>query len=200
MRLERGISERNAGARGCTTTRQNAHSSELEIVYPWHPWFGRTVTIKRAVKRRARAVLHAVCEDDGRIRLLEVPQWMLDRAACSVMRSSDQPQVSCEHLRLLQNLLACTGMEELRGDGPRAEGDVIEEQHLDSSSKGDADAQEPSAPSRRSTRSVSAGARKAHLADAAARSNTAGQTATGPTPARASRRASRSSERKGGHR
>jgi hypothetical protein len=188
----------HASGRSCTTTRQNAHSSELEIVYPWHPWFGRTVAIRRAVNRRVRTVLHVECEDGGRTRVLEVPRWMCDRATCVVMNLSDQPQVSCEHLRLLQELLVCTSMKELDGLEQRAKEDVIEKQRLDSSSKGDADAQGPSAPLQRSTQSVPTGIRETDLANASGRGNSASDAATGPVTARTSCKSPRTSKRKGG--
>jgi hypothetical protein len=94
--------------------------------------------------------------------------------------------------------LACVGKEGPDRGGQRAEANVIEEQHLDSSSKGDADAQGPSASLRRSTRTVLARARETHVADATAGGNPADPAASGPAAARTSRQAPCSSKRKGG--
>lgn len=71
----------------CTTRQLKTHNTEIteaEICYQWHPWYGRRVAVTGAHTWRGRRVLFCACEAGGRV--LEVPQWMCDRAACSVMR------------------------------------------------------------------------------------------------------------------
>jgi hypothetical protein len=39
-------------APGCTSERGKTHVTEaLEVLYPWHPWFGRTVYIHEVIER-----------------------------------------------------------------------------------------------------------------------------------------------------
>jgi hypothetical protein len=123
---------RNGGARNCTTTQHKTHGTELEVRYPWHPWYGLKVTVDRSYTRQGVANVYAALERDGRLQLLEVPGWMFDPAVCASMRLSEHPYVPAKSLRALAALLTSAA---------RAPGeDVIENQHLASSPKGDADA------------------------------------------------------------
>jgi hypothetical protein len=45
-----------------TTTRYKTHSTELEVYYPWHPWFGLKVTTNRPFTRRGVARVYATGE------------------------------------------------------------------------------------------------------------------------------------------
>src|SRR2546423_5504113 len=70
----------------CTRRRDNAHKiEELEVLYPWHPWFGRVVHVHEVIEQRAGGVLHGSPDGDASRRWLELPQWMFDRAACLVV-------------------------------------------------------------------------------------------------------------------
>jgi RNA polymerase sigma-70 factor, ECF subfamily len=44
----------DAGENCDTTTRHKTHSTELEVYYPWHPWFGLKVTTNRPFTRDVR--------------------------------------------------------------------------------------------------------------------------------------------------
>jgi hypothetical protein len=161
-------------------------------------------------------VVHVQAEVDGRAQLLELPGWMLDRAACASMQLVEHPCVGCGELRGLRELLLHVTSSEATID-----------RHLGSPSPGDADAQssihnvapnstsssEGSPNPQRATRSLSAAADAAVVVEPAAGSaqspaGVAGSTAAdagtgaGPvsTPKRATRRTTRNASRKGGRR
>jgi hypothetical protein len=75
---------------------------------------------------------------------------------------------------------------------------VIEDQHPDSPLKGDADAQEPSAPLRYAARSISARIPKTCMADAPSGRDATGAAIIGPIAEGTSGRTSRTARRKGG--
>src|SRR5262249_6897423 len=78
---EAQVPSSNAGGRGCTPRQQNAHIIEQrEVLYRWHPWHGRTVSIVAAMTRGGLAIFR--CHADDRSRALEIPQWMFDPATC----------------------------------------------------------------------------------------------------------------------
>jgi hypothetical protein len=76
-----------AGENCDTTTRHKTHSTELEVYYPWHPWFGLKVTTNRPFTRRGVARVYATLEHEGRLQQLEMPGWMFDRATCPAFDS-----------------------------------------------------------------------------------------------------------------
>ena len=92
----------------CYTTRlQNTHRTEKrEVFYPWHPWAGCNVQIHEVVEKASGNV--ARCSRDGVAvcRLLELPTWMFDRAACASMRMDTRPWVDVAALDALTTLLA----------------------------------------------------------------------------------------------
>ena len=57
-----------------TTTRHKTHSTELEVYYPWHPWFGLKVTTNRPFTRRGVARVYATLEHEGRPRFPSLPR------------------------------------------------------------------------------------------------------------------------------
>jgi hypothetical protein len=62
----------NAGERYYTKRRDNAHKiEELEVLYPWHPWFGRVVHVHEALRRESGALLKRIREIEDRI--IETP-------------------------------------------------------------------------------------------------------------------------------
>src|SRR6516162_3614461 len=88
-----------ACAPGCTRRRDNAHKiEELEVLYQWHPWFGRVVQANAVMRR------HPDCSE-GR-RRLELPRWMFDRAACLAIRMAASPRVDTAALITLKTCLA----------------------------------------------------------------------------------------------
>ena len=72
----------DAAATDYTRRRDNAHKiEELEVLYPWHPWFGRVVHVHEVIEQRAGGVLRCSLDGDASRRWRELPQWMFDRAA-----------------------------------------------------------------------------------------------------------------------
>ena len=172
----------------CTTTRHKTHSTELEVYYPWHPWFGLKVTTNRPFRRRGVARVYATLEHEGRLQQLEMPGWMFDRATCAAMPLADHPSVGVNHLRALGELLkSATGT---KGEN------LIETRHLDSSRKGDADEKKENATPH-ATRSVSITDSHTALVDPAPRRAAESSGAACRTVPRGSRRSS-SLPRKGG--
>src|SRR5215468_632099 len=78
----------------CTRRRDNAHKiEELEVLYQWHPWFGRVVHVHEVIEQRASGVLRCSPDGDASRRWLELPQWMFDRAACLAIGMAASPRV-----------------------------------------------------------------------------------------------------------
>src|ERR1700682_3571613 len=91
----------------CTTRQSNTHSTESRVVlYPWHPWYGRTVWVYDVrVKTHGTVVdcsLEQMCEGPAR----QVPQWMFDPRVCHQMQLRHPPVVSCQALVELKEVLA----------------------------------------------------------------------------------------------
>ena len=58
----------------------NAHITETrEVCYPWHPWYGRTVTVREALTRRHQAVLRWCLDSDDGDKALEIPHCFRQR-------------------------------------------------------------------------------------------------------------------------
>jgi hypothetical protein len=92
----------------CTKRRDNAHKiEELEVLYPWPPWFGRVVHIHEVIDQRAGGVVHCSPDGDASGRWLELPQWMFDRAACLAIRMAASPHVDTAALIALKTCLDC---------------------------------------------------------------------------------------------
>ena len=85
--------------------------------------------------KRSEAVLHVTIERDGRTQLLEIPEWMVDSAACASMMLAEEPIASIDALRTLRDLLRVA-----------ASVTVVEDQHLGVESQGDADEKTPPSP------------------------------------------------------
>src|SRR5438105_15859488 len=65
----------------------NTHSTELrELRYPWHPWFGRAVTIYEVLVKQGHSVSRCGLEEERHRLSLEVPTWMFEPAACGRLR------------------------------------------------------------------------------------------------------------------
>src|SRR5262245_65654591 len=80
----RGCSE---DARDCTTRQRNTHNTESrEVRYPWHPWFGRVVTVYETVSKSGQPVCRCGIEDQRNDRSVEVPAWMFAAATCTHRR------------------------------------------------------------------------------------------------------------------
>ena len=97
----------DADAADYTKRRDNAHKiEELEVLYPWHPWFGRVVYVHEVIEQRAGGVFHCSPDGDASRRWLELPQWMFDRAACLAIRMAASPRVDTAALITLKTCLA----------------------------------------------------------------------------------------------
>ena len=85
-------------AAGCTNRQQNAHITELRVVlYPWHPWYGRSVLVFGAMTKGERGALFS-CALDDHSRPVEVPEWMFDAALCSqTSRVTTPSQIALFH-------------------------------------------------------------------------------------------------------
>ena len=91
----------------CTTQQQNAHiTDQREVLYRWHPWHGRTVSIVSATVRSGVATFR--CRADDSSRCFEVPQWMFDAAACCHTQLGSQAIVACRALYDLRDLIQAT--------------------------------------------------------------------------------------------
>src|SRR4029077_13734125 len=95
-----------ATGRHCTRRRDNAHKiEEREVLYPWHPWFGRVVHVREVIEKRAGGVLHWSLDGSASARWLELPKWMFDRAACLSTRMEVSPRVDSAALTALKTCL-----------------------------------------------------------------------------------------------
>lgn len=95
----------SATALGCTTSQSNAHGTELEVLYPWHPWFEKRAIVDLAMIRSGQAILRCRLVEDLAGKTREIPQWMFDPAVCCLMIFCEEPRVSVEALRRLVRLL-----------------------------------------------------------------------------------------------
>ena len=93
------------GVRNGTTQQRDTHIRDVrEIRYCFHPWHGRAVWVHARLIRRGRVVAYCSLEYENS-RVLEVPLWMLDVAACSKIRVSKLGFVSADSLRELKEIL-----------------------------------------------------------------------------------------------
>lgn len=101
-----GCRGRCAVVQCCTTRLENAHGTEFrEVLYRWHPWFGRRVAVHEAVGRLGGIVFRCTLTGGGG-RQLELPAWMFDRAACrDCFPLATTPHVSAAGLDALSDLL-----------------------------------------------------------------------------------------------
>jgi hypothetical protein len=89
-----------------TTQQHNTHITDVrEICYSWHPWHGRAVRVLARLVKRGQAVAYCSLEDVPACRVLEVPLWMLDVAACCKIRASQTPFATAQSLRDLKEVL-----------------------------------------------------------------------------------------------
>jgi hypothetical protein len=84
--------------RDCITPHQKAHGTEagdeVEVVYPWHPWVGRTVCVHEVVERGAIASARCSLAGAAPVRIRELALWMLDAAGCRTMRVEAHPMAT----------------------------------------------------------------------------------------------------------
>src|SRR4029450_12506880 len=98
---------RNEDAGYCTSHQSNTHSIESrEVLYPWHPWFGRAVWIYATRVNYGRVVAQCGLEQQPVRPGVEVPQWMFDTAVCCQMHMAREPVANVDALFELRSLLA----------------------------------------------------------------------------------------------
>lgn len=92
-------------AQAPTSRQQNAHITERRVVlYRWHPWHGREVSISGFTVRSGAVILRCRAEEDSG-RSIEVPAWMFDAATCCRTRLTSAPVVTCAALLAVRELL-----------------------------------------------------------------------------------------------
>src|SRR5262249_48911486 len=84
-----------------------------QVRYPWHPWFGRSVTVYETLNKRAHPVCRCGVDDQRHDRLLEVPAWMFEPAGCDQLRLAGTPIGDCQALSDLKSLLEAARRGEL---------------------------------------------------------------------------------------
>ena len=90
----------------CTTKRNKTHKTDsAQVVYPWHPFYGREVTIHGQRNRRGTIIFICSIVSDQRTSPLEVPAWMFDTAVCCACRSVPAGRVTIDALRSLSRTL-----------------------------------------------------------------------------------------------
>ena len=99
----------SVAAAGCRTAHQKAHGTEVgdevEVVYSWHPWAGRTVRVHELIERGAIASARCLPWVTP-VRIRELPLWMLDAAGCRTMRVEAHPMATHCALAALDALLS----------------------------------------------------------------------------------------------
>src|SRR5262249_8349297 len=48
------------------------------VIFPWHPWCGRSVTVYEVLTRDGQAVCRCGLDEERSRRSLEIPTWMFD--------------------------------------------------------------------------------------------------------------------------
>ena len=76
-----------------------------ELLYPWHPWFGRRVAVRDAIGKSNDLIFRCTLSGSELGRTVEIPAWMFDRAACAEARFTATPYVSAAALSALRDLL-----------------------------------------------------------------------------------------------
>ncbi len=87
------------------------------IVYRFHPFFGRHVTVLRRIRNGNQPAVIVLVEplepnadnEDSQLRI-NVPNWMLDAHACASIVAHDVPQVDGNALINLRKLLDQLGI------------------------------------------------------------------------------------------
>jgi hypothetical protein len=165
----------------CTTRQRNTHNTESqEVRYPWHPWFGRLVTVYETVTKGGHRICRCGIEDQRNDRSVEVPAWMFEAPACDHLRLTTTPFVDCQALIELQAMLQTA---------PRA--DMLQAPHYSLTAPGGADATGQTPIPSLATDAVPSLATSPALSDAAAGHSGADDSTARATAAPARRSAAR---------
>ena len=142
---ERRVPMKSVAVSGCTTRQTKTHITEhREVYYRWHPCFGKRVEIEQGVNKPHGAVFRCFVDAAEFPSNLEIPKWMFDRAACTLMVDKIKPNVSVDALWELQLLLQSAAPAN----------DMVEEQRHSPKRKGDADEAPTTSTSSQSVKSV----------------------------------------------
>ena len=90
----------------CTTQRQTEQKTELKIHYQFHPWGGETVQLVKRINGGSGPICRVERMISGKLRRIDIPSWMFDRATCAAMVAQEEPLVCFQHLAQLRRLLA----------------------------------------------------------------------------------------------
>ena len=121
------------GGSRCTTRQLDTHNIDCrEVRYPWHPWHGQQVCIRRSSARTGLPVYQCAADANACRRLLEIPQWMFEASVVCLIRLAECPIASIEALTELKALIVA---------GPAVDSDrVVKAKHQSLSHRGDPDA------------------------------------------------------------
>ena len=157
-----------AAVRDSTRQLQTEQNTELVIHYGWHPWAGKQVQVVQLIQRGSEPSLRVECLIGRRVRRVDIPGWMFDRATCVIMVARDEPFVSFESLTALRGLLsAVVG---------RLGSETVEQEHLLSPLLGDAhEKTSPAKPKVRTTRAVRGKNKTPNVGKSVSRSKTTNQ-------------------------
>jgi hypothetical protein len=132
IRWEFGNPAHCAAFVGYTTEALNTHKTDTrKVLYPWHPFYGRSLRITGQRNRRGTIVFVCTPDEVNTPSVLEIPGWMFDDAVCCQFRPASVVSVDLSALRGLRALLE---------GGSGYGNDVIEAQHR-STNSGGSDAQ-----------------------------------------------------------
>lgn len=111
---------------------------------------GQAVVLVQEIHRGSESSLRVECTIGGRVRRIEIPSWMFDRATCAAMVAGDEPYVSYGSLARLRELLLHFTSQPVKGH--------VKQEHSSSTLTGDAhektSQKNAKARSGRTTRSV----------------------------------------------
>jgi hypothetical protein len=101
-----------------------------KIVYRFHPFFDRIVTVLRTIRQgshpavivRVKPLDNEPDDEDSELRI-NVPCWMLDQGACANVQLSQQPRIDVEPLLRLRRIL--DQLAKTSGKGSRKSGPIM---------------------------------------------------------------------------
>lgn len=110
----RALCHRASDARGarCTTRRSHTHNPEIrEVLYRWHPLYGRRVGVMQILEKPGTTIYRCSFEGSDDSRTCEIPQWMCDVTVCQSTRAAEIPEVDICALGELRTLLGWVALE-----------------------------------------------------------------------------------------
>ena len=164
----------------CTTKQLETHNIDCrEVRYPWHPWHGQQVWIRRSSTRGGMPVHQCAADASAQRRLLEIPQWMFEASVVCLVRLLPSPVPCIEALREVRELLRS-------GQSPNADL-MIKAKRQSLTRKGDPDAT-PKTPPSEPAAAVQSADHDATLGESSARHSAASPRASSPLAAVTRRR------------